>query len=183
MRPLTEYWMGVHDTQSALKALQRLFAAKHNLFSHEFAEFAQVDGDVAGLVLDYPARTMKKLEVPTILQYVRASGLANALRMVWHSFPLQGIARADPNEYFLAHIAVSPGYEGRGLGRRMLQRAEDRARLGGFARITLTVDADNDRAIEMYRRAGWTISSTVAMERLRRPLGYSGYHHMAKKLD
>jgi ribosomal protein S18 acetylase RimI-like enzyme len=182
MRPLTEYWMGVDDAETALRVLRRLFASRRNLFSHEFAEYAQVDGAVAGLVLDYPARTMKQLEPATIIKYPGAAGFINTLRMVWRSFPLQGIAEAAPNEYFLAHIAVLPEFEGRGLGRRMLKRAEERARAGGFRRITLTVDAENERAAEMYRRAGWEITATVEIQKLRRRMGYHGYHHMAKKL-
>ena len=141
-----------------------------------------MDGNVAGLVLDYPARMMKALEPATVLKFVGAAGLLNTLRMVWRSYPLQGIAEAKPDGYFLAHIAVLPKYEGRGLGRRMLQRAEERARLGGFDRITLTVDADNERAIDMYRRAGWEITGTVEMEKLRRRMEYRGYHYMAKQL-
>ncbi len=182
MRPLTEYWMGADNQETAMRALGRLFASSYNLFSHEFAEYARVDGNVAGLVLDYPARTMKKLELATVVKFLGAAGLLSTLRMAWRSFPLQGIAEARPDEYFLAHIAVMPKYEGRGLGRSMLQRAEERARLGGFGRITLTVDAENERAIGMYRRAGWEITGTVEMEKLRRRLGYRGYHYMAKKL-
>lgn len=182
MRPLTEYWMGVDDTRAALGALKRLFSQKHNLFSHEFAEYARVDGNVAGLVLDYPGRTMKELEPPTVLQFLAAAGLVNTIRMVARSFPLQGIAEAGPDEYFLAHIAVLPGYEGGGLGRRLLQRAEQRARLGGFHTITLTVDADNKRAMELYARAGWEVRTTVEIKNLKRRLNYHGYHHMAKTL-
>jgi ribosomal protein S18 acetylase RimI-like enzyme len=182
MRPLTEYWLGVDDTELALRALCRMFASAHNLFSHEFAEYAKVDGNVAGLVLDYPARTMTRLEPPTLLQYLGTMGVLNTLRMVRRSFPLHGIAEATPDQYFLAHIAVLPEYEGRGLGRLMLQRAEDRARAGGFHRITLTVDVDNSRAAKMYRRAGWEITGTAQIEDLKRRFDYHGYHQMTKKL-
>jgi ribosomal protein S18 acetylase RimI-like enzyme len=126
---------------------------------------------------------MQKLEPPTALKYLRAAGVLYTLRMLWRSFPLHGISDAPPDEYFLAHIAVLPEYEGRGLGRRMLQRAEDRARAGGFRRITLTVDAQNDRAKEIYRRAGWEITGTEQMKKLEQRLNYHGYHHMSKRLD
>ena len=166
MRPLTEYWMGVDQAQVAHQVLSRLFQRRRNLFSHEFAEYAQVDGAVAGLVLSYPATTMTALEPRTVLQYVGAAGLANTARMVWRSFPLQSIAEAAPDEYFLAHLAVLPEHEGRGLGGRMLQSAVEKARQAGLPKIALTVDAANDRAIRLYSRAGFEITGTVELEHL-----------------
>lgn len=182
MRPLTEYWLGVEDTAAAHAALSRLFASRGNLFSFEFAEYAELQGNVAGLVLAYPASTMRALELPTVLQYFRAAGIRVGLRMLWRSFPLQSIAQAAPDEYFLAHIAVLPEYEGRGLGRRMLVRVQERATQAGFKKITLTVDARNDRAISLYKRAGFRVSASIDLEPLRRRFQYHGYFQMAKDL-
>lgn len=182
MRPLTEYWLGVDDMAAAHAALRRLFASRGNLFSFEFAEYAELQGNVAGLLLAYPAPIMKALELPTVLQYFRAAGIWVGLRMLWRSFPLQSIAQAAPHEYFLAHIAVLPEYEGRGLGQRMLVRVQERATQAGFKRITLTVDAKNDRAISLYKRAGYRVSATIDVKPLRRRFQYHGYYHMAKDL-
>lgn len=179
---LADYWMGVDDAQMAHDVLGRLFAASGNLFSHEFAEYAPVSGQVAGLVLSYPGRRIKDLEIRTALQYIGAAGLANAVRMLVRSYPLQSIAEAAPDEYFLAHIAVLPEYEGRGLGRKLLQRAEDKAREAALPKLTLTVDSDNARAIRLYTRAGFNITSTIALEPLRRQFQCHGFHHMAKIL-
>jgi ribosomal protein S18 acetylase RimI-like enzyme len=125
---------------------------------------------------------MKALEARTLLRYLVTAGPANALRMIWRSYPLQSITEAAPDEYFLAHLGVLPQFEGRGLGRKLLQFAEARARAAGLGKITLTVDADNERAIRLYRRAGFRVSGTVSLETLRRRFGYRGYHHMAKDL-
>jgi ribosomal protein S18 acetylase RimI-like enzyme len=102
--------------------------------------------------------------------------------MLVRSYPLQSIAEAAPDEYFLAHIAVLPEYEGRGLGRKLLQRAEDKAREAALPKLTLTVDSDNARAIRLYTRAGFNITSTIALEPLRRRFQCHGFHHMAKIL-
>jgi ribosomal protein S18 acetylase RimI-like enzyme len=102
--------------------------------------------------------------------------------MIWRSHPLQSITEAAMDEYFLAHLGVLPQFEGRGLGRQLLESAENRARAAGFGKMTLTVDADNERAIRLYRRAGFRVSGTVTLETLRRRFGYRGYHHMSKGL-
>ena len=54
--------------------------------------------------------------------------------MIWRSYPLQSITEAAPGEYFLAHLGVLPQFEGRGLGRQLLGRAEERARAAGLGR-------------------------------------------------
>jgi ribosomal protein S18 acetylase RimI-like enzyme len=180
--PLADYWMGVDAAHLAHTILLQMFGAGKNLFSYEHATFAEVDGDAAGLELSYPARMMKALEARTLLRYLVTAGPSTALRMIWRSYPLQSITEAAPDEYFLAHLGVLPHFEGRGLGRQLLERAEDRGRAAGLDKITLTVDTDNERAIRLYGRAGFSVSGTVSLERLRHRFGYRGYHHMSKDL-
>jgi GNAT superfamily N-acetyltransferase len=55
----------------------------------------------------------------------------------------------------VAILVVAQEAEGQGLGRRLLEAAEEWARAHGFRRLTLTVFADNQRAKELYSRQGW----------------------------
>lgn len=52
-------------------------------------------------------------------------------------------------------LAVLPEYRGHGVGRALLQAAEDRARGKGCCRLTLEVQEDNTRARILYRRFGF----------------------------
>lgn len=52
-------------------------------------------------------------------------------------------------------LAVLPEYRGRGVGRALLQAAEDRARLAGCCKLTLEVQDDNARARGLYRSFGF----------------------------
>lgn len=56
-------------------------------------------------------------------------------------------------------IAVAPSARGRGLGRRLLDELETRARAGRAASVMLEVRADNAAAIGLYDRAGYTVVS------------------------
>jgi ribosomal protein S18 acetylase RimI-like enzyme len=180
--PLAAYWMGVDAEHFAHTILRRMFEAGKNLFSYQYATFAEVDGEAAGLELSYPARMMKALAARTLLRYLVTAGPTTALRMIWRSFPLQSITEAAPDAYFLGHLGVLPQFEGRGLGRQLLGWAENRARSAGTSRITLTVDADNERAMRLYERAGFSVAGTVELKALSRRFGYRGYHHMSKDL-
>lgn len=52
-------------------------------------------------------------------------------------------------------IVVAPGFEGRGVGRRLLAAAEDNARQHGAASMTLHVIATNRRARNLYEYCGY----------------------------
>jgi ribosomal protein S18 acetylase RimI-like enzyme len=52
-------------------------------------------------------------------------------------------------------LAVLPQYRGMGIGRALLQAAEDRARRNACCKLTLEVQDDNTRARALYRRFGF----------------------------
>lgn len=52
-------------------------------------------------------------------------------------------------------IGVRTEYSGRGIGARLLEELERWARAQGVRRLELTVMADNQRAIALYRRMGY----------------------------
>jgi ribosomal protein S18 acetylase RimI-like enzyme len=55
----------------------------------------------------------------------------------------------------LSNLIVDPRFQGRGLGSRLIAVIEDAARERGFTRITIGVDATNDRARRLYERKGY----------------------------
>ncbi|MFL6165958.1 MAG: ribosomal protein S18-alanine N-acetyltransferase [Ornithinibacter sp.] len=57
-------------------------------------------------------------------------------------------------------IAVAPGAQGRGVGGRLLDELERRARARGAASVMLEVRADNAAALRLYERAGFMLLST-----------------------
>ncbi len=54
----------------------------------------------------------------------------------------------------IASVAVAEGYRRRGIGRRMMEHAFERARGLGRGRVVLEVLADNSPAVSMYRSLG-----------------------------
>ncbi|CAG7653890.1 GNAT family N-acetyltransferase [Paenibacillus allorhizosphaerae] len=52
-------------------------------------------------------------------------------------------------------LAVHPQHQGNGLGKRLLQFAEDTVREQGHSSIRLDVYTGNPGAVHMYRRAGY----------------------------
>ena len=58
-------------------------------------------------------------------------------------------------EIKLSKLFLKPEFRSRGLGREMLERAVDEARLLGYRRISLGTRALYVEAVRLYERSGW----------------------------
>jgi len=72
-------------------------------------------------------------------------------------------------------ISILKEYWGMGIGRVLMEASIDCARKAGFTQLELEVVADNERAVSLYRRAGFE-------EYGRNPRGYksasAGYQEL-----
>ncbi|MEM1229364.1 MAG: GNAT family N-acetyltransferase [Pseudomonadota bacterium] len=68
---------------------------------------------------------------------------------------LQGEFMSGTPGAHLQAIAVMPGYEGRGIGRRLLDAIEHEARARGARSMTLHVFTANERAHRLYEAVGY----------------------------
>ena len=66
-----------------------------------------------------------------------------------------------PDTAKLHKVYLLAEFHGRGLGQRMLDRAQQRCRELGFKSIMLAVNKGNERAMRAYRRNGFTIAEAV----------------------
>jgi GNAT superfamily N-acetyltransferase len=56
---------------------------------------------------------------------------------------------------YISDLAVDQAFEGRGVGRLLLEAAEDWAHQNGYQRLALYVFAGNTRARQIYEKAGF----------------------------
>lgn len=65
--------------------------------------------------------------------------------------------RRDSRVARVYSLAVAPRYRGEGLGEALLSRAATRARQRGCTTLALEVREDNDRALALYLRSGFSV--------------------------
>ena len=65
---------------------------------------------------------------------------------------------AEPEALLVENVAVSPAYQGRGLGRRLMAHAERLATATGYGEIRLYANARFVENIALYRRLGYAIT-------------------------
>lgn len=78
---------------------------------------------------------------------VRGFGLVTA--------PGTGSAEDPVGAGYLGLLAVDPAHAGAGIGRALLNAVTADARAAGLPALVLHVLTENERAVRMYRTAGW----------------------------
>ncbi|GAA1542316.1 GNAT family N-acetyltransferase [Actinomadura kijaniata] len=76
---------------------------------------------------------------------------------VWVTDPPAGLVVLVPEDgcLLVENVAVDPAFQGRGLGRRLMAFAEERARALGLSRLRLYTNALMARNIALYERLGY----------------------------
>jgi ribosomal protein S18 acetylase RimI-like enzyme len=65
---------------------------------------------------------------------------------------------AEPEALLIENVAVSPAYQGRGLGRRLIAHAERLAAAMGYGEIRLYTNARFVENVAFYRRLGYAVT-------------------------
>ncbi len=180
MGKMADYLLGADSARKARRLLAALFRSPVNRFSYRLSDVAVVSGRVVGLILSYPTRLKAIIELPTAADLIRFGGLLHFLRIVHRSLPFIPAKESEGEAWFISNLAVSPEYQGQGIGRRLLETIAARARAQGLRALALTVDVENERAISFYRRLGFRITGTATFPTLHRKLGYRGFHRMTR---
>jgi ribosomal protein S18 acetylase RimI-like enzyme len=72
------------------------------------------------------------------------------------------MAGYDGHRGWINYLAVEPSLQKQGLGRRLMQDAEQRLRARGCPKINLQVRAANDDVIAFYQRLGYLDDAVVS---------------------
>ncbi|HWQ84294.1 MAG TPA: GNAT family N-acetyltransferase, partial [Anaerolineales bacterium] len=146
-------------------------------FGHQFADIIEGDGDTIGILISYPGRMLGRLSLTTGRQLWGIHGAIGFIRFARRALPLAFVKEADADEFFINALAVSPAFQGRGIGSQLLSYAEPKARSQHYNKCSLSVARSNLRACHLYER-GYRVVETIPCDLP----GYAGYHPMVKVL-
>ena len=139
--------------ETAWDAGRRRAARDEGAFSWRNAVIIECEGKAAGCLIGY--------------------GVADRPEAIPDDFPamfrpLQELENLAPGTWYVNVLAVLPAFRNRGLGRRLLERAEETARAGRRRGMSLIVADANAGARRLYERAGYR-------EAARRPMVKEGW--------
>jgi ribosomal protein S18 acetylase RimI-like enzyme len=168
-----------HPTESVMGAL---FIRKGNRLSHEICWVTEALGRVAGVLVAFPSRMMRRLDVQTALHLVSIFGFAATMRLVQRQ-PFYGdLVEAEAEEFYLSNLAVFPNCQGRGIGTTMLNYADKLAQAGGLKKCSLLVTFGNP-ARRLYERVGYQLVQTYKFSHPMIADGSGGFYRMVKDLN
>lgn len=143
---------------------EHFFREPGNQYSYENTLVYEDEKGIGGIIVGYDGARLEALRAP-VFAYIEAQ--------LGHSY--QPGDETGPGEYYLDSIAVTPASQGKGIGRRLIVAAEDRAREEGHQRTGLLVSDENPDAQRLYERLGYVVQEVIT---------FSGgkYLHLVKTL-
>jgi ribosomal protein S18 acetylase RimI-like enzyme len=183
MGRFADYLFGEDDPERARKVLRELFIRKQNRFSHEFCEVAEVGRKVAGVLLSYPNSILPKLALPMGKELREIVGVKGVMKLTRRSWPLMREKEAEPGDYYVFTVSVAPEFQKHGIGGKIMELAEKKARAANLKRVALGVTLDNENARWFYEHLGYEVIEVVYTPKLEKAIGYEGYYRMVKELS
>ncbi len=175
--------LGLGDRARAVKVLAGFFRKGNNRFSYRLTHLAEMDGRVAGLLLVFPGRDFMKLIVPMAWQMLSFFNPWDLLRLALRTPMAFDGEETRPDEFYISHLAVLPEFRRQGVGRALLDHADELARAAGIHKCALCVDLDNPNAQRLYESQGYRVDKTVNTPWLKERLHTRGYQHRVKLLN
>jgi ribosomal protein S18 acetylase RimI-like enzyme len=177
------YLFGFGQKERADQAIQRFFQLTGNRFSHQFAEFALVENEIAGLLMTFDQRQMRWSMAVTALQMLRVYQAGEIGKFFRRILPYREEENIPADEFYVAHLAVEEKFRRRGFGLQMLAHAEEKARERGLPKLSLLTEIENTSARALYEKFGFNLTDTILFPEQMPDVGSAGDVRMVKLLS
>ena len=147
--------LGRRSTEIVAKAFSR---PDHGL-SHQYATFAERDGDIVGMVSGYTAEQHRRSSHEPLKQAAGRWNFRRRIILVLFAPLIRIIDSIADDDFYLQAVAVDNKFRGEGLGSILVDSLEKQARASGATRLALDVSAKNEGARRFYDRRGFVVES------------------------
>jgi ribosomal protein S18 acetylase RimI-like enzyme len=147
------------DRRTALRGLEACYLGDRTEFAHRYGLFADVDGEIAGIVVAFPGRHAQGFKLGTGVTLARAAGTRHAAEVVRRERVLSRLLPAvGPRFLYVSTLAVSQEHRRRGIATSLMDRV-----LAGAERMGLDValdTAEGEPPQKLYERMGFRVVSS-----------------------
>jgi ribosomal protein S18 acetylase RimI-like enzyme len=155
--PAYVWSLSADEGQEPIEVGTERAAREDGNFSYRNAVVAEEGGEVVAMVLAYrlPEAGEESLdELPEVLR------------------PLLELELLAPGTFYVNGLATLPGYQGRGLGSKLLNVASALAAEAGCDELSMQVFEQNENAVRLYERHGYrTVARRPAVPHPSYPYG------------
>jgi len=175
-------FFGFGNPAHAVQALEKLFTFPNHRLSYGFTWLAELEGEIAGLLLAFPGKKGTALSLGMSRPLLAVYTLWGTLRLAWQSLAMLSDKEAEADEFYISNLAVRPDLQRRGIGRALLTHAEALAHEERLEKCSLIVDLANETAIRLYERLGFRLVSTTHTPWMVKHFHTSGHQRRVKSL-
>jgi ribosomal protein S18 acetylase RimI-like enzyme len=180
MGPFADAALGLGDHTFCLGVLREIFSQPGNRFSHDRATLGVQGNEVAALLVAFPGNEIAGRNWAFLRQSPSIYGVRKYLRLLVNFIMGFTAKECENDEFYIAHLAVTPAFRNKGIARALLQEAEKQAAGSGLRKVSLLVEIGNTLAIMLYQAVGYTIIHTIETPKLEKRFHSPGYHRMVK---
>ena len=145
---------------------RRMFVLPGNVYSFQYTQFIEVNGEVAGMSLFYDYDEKNKGIIPFLTE------LAKYLKLRFFKYIPDLIktgaafAQIKKGDLYSSSSAIYPKFRGRGLGEKLFRLSEEAARKRGLKRVVINIKADNTAAIGLRKKLGYVLDRELPVLRV-----------------
>lgn len=143
---------------------------------------AERAGRIIGTLLIEPMQHTSEEMAAFERASVRELGLLRTLRSAFMLWIMGLDYKPDLADAYISDLGVARDCRGEGVGALLLAHVEAWARERGRARLTLWAAANNEAALRLYEKAGFTITRTRRSLLTQVFFGIAHWHFMEKRL-
>ncbi|MCA9026268.1 MAG: GNAT family N-acetyltransferase [Planctomycetaceae bacterium] len=141
------------STQEFLKYVFPDGAGEHGYRIHTVVVH---DGRVVGVGACYTGENSLSMMISAIRQIGAFYGLRYTPRVIRRGLKIEQLIQPPRGMMnYIGHLGVVPEYQGRGIGRRLIEHFLDIGRRAGRSKAALDVSVENPRAQALYERIGF----------------------------
>ena len=155
---------GEEEKEKILKTLDSFVFMDVNRLSYKNTYTYDIEDELAGLIIAYDSNKVSQLDSP-ILKHLESKNI------FLNSFDKE----CFEDEFYIDTLSVFEKFQGRGIAKELLAFIYDKAKELGFKKVSLIVDVDNLKALNLYEKMGFKKNTILEVSK-------HNYHHMIKML-
>jgi len=129
----------------------------NNFIGHENIYLCLIGGEIAGLVIGYSGKPVKKIRVIFDLLFkFKLYQILNYLLISSSLFDTVCTPKLKEDDFYISVIVVHEKFRNRGVGTFLLSKSILIAKERGCNKIVLDVDTDNYAALSLYNKFGFS---------------------------
>jgi len=116
------------ERKSGIKVITKLMSMDNNYFSSSYLKCAIYEDEIVGAIVAFQVNKKSKLDTDSGKAFLKAMGFLAFLKKMPLFFKMAKITSGemDENGYYIHTISVSPSYQGRGFGTRMIEMVAEK---------------------------------------------------------